>query len=85
MGATWDSPSDDAAIIATVEDMFTKNNAYASSKGQLNEFEYLNYAYKTQNPIVGYGHDNVAKLKAASKKFDPDQVFQKWVPGGFKL
>jgi hypothetical protein len=65
--------------------MFTKANAFAKSKGTLNDFEYLNYAYKTQSPITGYGADNVAKLKAASQKYDPFQIFQKFVPGGFKL
>lgn len=51
----------------------------------MNSFKYLNYAYKTQEPIKGYGHANVAKLKAASKKYDPAGVFQKLVPGGYKL
>ncbi|KAI9746929.1 MAG: hypothetical protein M1835_002318, partial [Candelina submexicana] len=51
----------------------------------LNNFQYLNYADTKQNPIAGYGQANVDKLVAASKKYDPAQVFQKLVPGGFKL
>jgi hypothetical protein len=65
--------------------MYAKANAFATSKGTLNAFKYLNYAYKTQSPITGYGADNVQKLKAASQKYDPFQIFQNFVPGGFKL
>lgn len=46
---------------------------------------YLNYATKDQDPISSYGAANVQKLKAASRKYDPEQVFQKLVTGGFKL
>jgi hypothetical protein len=65
--------------------VFSLSNAFAADRGTLNRYEYLNYAYETQTPIQGYGPDAVAKLKAASSTFDPDQVFQKQVPGGFKL
>ena len=58
---------------------------YARSVGGLKDFIYLNYADRNQDPLGGYGPANVAKLKAASKKYDPGQVFQKLVPGGFKL
>lgn len=68
-----------------MQDFFSKADAYAASKKQLNSYKYLNYAYKTQQPIQGYGAASVAKLQAASKKYDPYQVFQKLVPGGFKL
>jgi hypothetical protein len=65
--------------------MFTKANAYASAKGKLNRYVYLNYAYKGQKPITGYGSANVAKLESISRKYDPAQIFQNQVPGGFKL
>jgi hypothetical protein len=29
--------------------------------------------------------ENVEKMKAAAKKYDPSGVFQKLVPGGFKI
>jgi hypothetical protein len=81
----WDSASDDAAVTDAVLDMFAKANTFASSKGALNPYLYLNYAHKTQQPIVGYGRASVSKLKAASLKYDPLQTFQRLVPGGFKL
>lgn len=85
ISASWPNSSDEKAVTAAVLDAFAKSNAFAEEKGTLHSYEYLNYAHKTQTPITGYGAKNVAKLKAASRKYDPLQVFQKLVPGGFKL
>jgi hypothetical protein len=81
----WDRASDDAAMTDAVLDLFAKADAYASSKGALRPYLYLNYADKTQQPIAGYGKASLSKLKATSLKYDPLQTFQKLVPGGFKL
>lgn len=85
ISASWPNPSDEQAVTEAVIDAFAKANAFAEEKGTFHQYEYLNYAHKTQTPITGYGPENVAKLKAASHKYDPLQVFQKLVPGGFKL
>lgn len=85
MSASWPNPADEKAVTAAIVDTFVKANAFAEKKGTFNKYEYLNYAHKTRTPITGYGAENVAKLKAASHKYDPLQVFQKRVPGGFKL
>ncbi|KAH8810761.1 hypothetical protein F5884DRAFT_875578 [Xylogone sp. PMI_703] len=85
LGVTWSDEADDIIITNAVTDMFTKFDAYAASKHGLNPYTYLNYAYKTQKPIQGYGVVNVKKLQAISKKYDPSGIFQKLVPGGFKL
>ena len=45
----------------------------------------MNYAYPTQPVIASYGGENVRFLRNVSNKFDPQGVFQKLVPGGFKL
>ena len=46
---------------------------------------YLNYADDTQDVLGGYGDANKALMAAASKKYDPKGVFQKLVPGGWKI
>ncbi|RYP06146.1 hypothetical protein DL764_003322 [Monosporascus ibericus] len=46
---------------------------------------FMNDASWDQDVIEHYGEDNVRKLKGIQAKYDPDQVFQKLVPGGFKL
>lgn len=50
-----------------------------------NPFIYLNYADRSQEPLEGYGDASVAKIKAASAKYDPHGVFQTLMPGGFKI
>ena len=85
LGVTWSDEADDETITNAVTDLFTKFDAYAAAQNGLNAYTYLNYAYETQKPIQGYGTTNVKKLQAVSKKYDPSGVFQKLVPGGFKL
>lgn len=59
---------------------------YATSLGLEGEWVYLNYAnYLAQDPLPGYGHENLVKLAAAAMKYDPEGVFQFRVPGGFKI
>jgi hypothetical protein len=60
-------------------------NEVAMSMGLLHDFQYLNYAGPGQNPLASYGASNIAKLQAVSKKYDPNSIFQRQVPGGFKL
>ncbi|KAK4184090.1 hypothetical protein QBC35DRAFT_466772 [Podospora australis] len=58
---------------------------YAASLDGLLEWTYLNYADKSQDPLGSYGKENLRKIKAAADKYDPQGVFQKLVPGGFKI
>ncbi|CZS89550.1 uncharacterized protein RCO7_02532 [Rhynchosporium graminicola] len=82
---TWDDTSFDDAINTATEKFFADFNVAAKRLGVYHPFVYLNYATKDQDPISSYGRVNVQRLKAASRKYDPDQVFQRLVPGGFKL
>lgn len=49
------------------------------------DFEYLNYADKTQNPLSTYGAANIAFMQEVAAKYDPSGIFQTRQPGGFKL
>lgn len=82
---SWTNSEDDAAVLTAVSEFYAAADSLAASRGKLNPYKYLNYAYKTQEPIESYGAANLAKLRAASKKYDPAQVFQTLVPGGWKL
>lgn len=57
----------------------------AAKAGGLRRFKYLNYADPNQDVLGSYGEENLAFLRATSRKYDPHGVFQKKVPGGFKL
>ncbi len=85
ISATWDTPTDDAQIASVAKSLNGAIVDAAKAKGLFNRWIYLNYAADFQDPIGGYGAENGARLRAVSRKYDPDQVFQKNVPGGFKL
>ncbi|KAI0468966.1 FAD-binding domain-containing protein [Xylaria cf. heliscus] len=48
-------------------------------------YRYMNYADGSQDVVASYGTENVLKMLAVSHMYDPDGVFQKRVPGGFKI
>ena len=83
--ASWSLAGDDALVNSVAGGFIDGINARARNAGVYNNFVYLNYANKTQSPIDGYGAVNKAQLQAVSKKYDPQGIFQKGVPGGFKL
>ncbi|KAK7754301.1 hypothetical protein SLS62_003594 [Diatrype stigma] len=49
------------------------------------DFIYLNYAYPFQDPIGTYGSKNIQHIRDVAAAYDPTGVFQKRVPGGFKI
>ncbi|KAI1486127.1 hypothetical protein F5X96DRAFT_682271 [Biscogniauxia mediterranea] len=49
------------------------------------EWEYINYEDYTQDPLKSYGEENVAFLRQVAAKYDPAGVFQRRMPGGFKI
>lgn len=85
LGLTWADTADDARIEAASKEWVRGVTHAAQAVGKTNPYVYLNYAEKWQDPITGYGPANVARLRQTSRKYDPDRIFQKAVPGGFKL
>ncbi|KAI8184267.1 Bifunctional solanapyrone synthase [Colletotrichum sp. SAR 10_75] len=59
--------------------------AYAKSVNGNVKFRYLNYCDASQDPLSSYGEENVRKMREAAEKYDPAGVFQRRVPGGFKI
>lgn len=59
--------------------------AYAEASGESYDWHYLNYAYANQDPLGSAGDEAVAKMQAASAKYDPDGVFQQLRTSGFKI
>ncbi|OTB20751.1 hypothetical protein K445DRAFT_92388 [Daldinia sp. EC12] len=49
------------------------------------DFIYLNYAEANQDPLATYGAKNIQHMRDVAAKYDPTQVFQKRIPGGFKI
>lgn len=82
---SWTGAANDARIEAASKEWVRQVTHAAQAVGKTNPYLYLNYAEKWQDPITGYGAASVARLRRTSRKYDPDGIFQKAVPGGFKL
>ncbi|KAL2837983.1 FAD-binding domain-containing protein [Aspergillus pseudodeflectus] len=83
--AYWGKKDDDEKLIAAQKDTLDKIRAEAVTRGVHVPFEFLNYAFSQQDPIGSYGGESGERLREVSRKYDPEGVFQKLVPGGFKL
>lgn len=81
----WTQAVDDQEVHDATKDMVNSIRAQAESANKQLSYIFANDASYDQDVIGSYGQENVAKLKAVSAKYDPQQVFQKLVPGGFKL
>ncbi|KAI1775361.1 hypothetical protein F4818DRAFT_416394 [Hypoxylon cercidicola] len=81
----WVNASDDEKILGTFKDILDKIEQEAAAQGKALPFKFMNYSLNYQDVIGSYGAENKAKLQAASKKYDPEGIFQKGVPGGWKL
>lgn len=81
----WEDSKEDGLFESNAQKLREDLSAYAASIGADNPFLYLDYADITQKPLESYGADNVAKIRAAAAKNDPDGVFQYMMAGGFKI
>lgn len=81
----WKNKADDEKIVGTFRKVIETIDRDAASRGTAVPFKYMNYAWDFQDPISSYGEENKAFLQEVSKKYDPEGLFQKGVPGGFKL
>lgn len=85
IGLTWNSIEDDERLTKYADSYLADVNKLAQERNLYDPFIYLNYAGPRQDPISGYGQDSKKALRSASHKYDQNKVFQKQVPGGFKL
>lgn len=81
----WQDKEDYDKIHSTFKGVIEAIDDDAAKRGTAVPYKYMNYAAPFQDPIGSYGAENKAKLQAASKKYDPEGLFQKGVPGGWKL
>ncbi|KAI2772256.1 FAD-binding domain-containing protein [Daldinia loculata] len=83
---TWSLPEDDDRIFKAVENLVAESRERAVTRHRsLHPYIFANYAYKEDDVIAGYGKESVSMLRETSKKYDPEGLFQKGTPGGFKL
>jgi hypothetical protein len=85
LAALWGDTALNDPVAKTARRMVDDIAEIGRSMELLHEFQYLNYADPSQNPIESYGEVNTERLREASRKYDPKGMFQRQVPGGFKL
>ncbi|MCJ1405484.1 hypothetical protein MMC11_008712 [Xylographa trunciseda] len=85
LAGIWTNAASDDLVEHMAQRMMKDVADIAQQMGLLHRFQYINYADPSQNPVWSYGQNNVERLRAASRKYDPEGVFQTQVPGGFKL
>lgn len=85
LSATWSDAADTATVEEAADNLLRDIRTATRKAGTLNSYIDLNHASKDQDPIAGYGSAVNERLRAVSKKYDPKQVFQRAVPGGFKI
>ncbi|KAI0403372.1 putative FAD-binding oxidoreductase [Xylaria palmicola] len=81
----WWEAADDAVANAAAAGLLARIEDAAKRSGQYVDYIFMNDAAVTQDVIGHYGNRSVAKLRAVQRRYDPRQVFQELVPGGFKL
>lgn len=85
ISVSWKRAGDDAVVIKTAEELIGHMEQEAKRRGVHHPYKYVNYCSASQNPYDGYGADKRQLLREASRKYDPQQVFQKGIIGCFKL
>ncbi|KAK5109863.1 hypothetical protein LTR62_006470 [Meristemomyces frigidus] len=85
IASMWADSSRDEEVMAAHSRMIDRMVAAAKELGVYHPYIYQNYAANEQDVFAGYGEENRARLREISRKFDPEQVFQRLQPGYFKL
>ena len=85
LSITWADTLDDETVMTAANALIKQIEDAAQDRGVYSEYKYLNYANAGQAVFDGYGKTNKAFLQAMSRVYDPHGLFQRAVPGGFKL
>lgn len=85
VNAGWWNADDDATATAAVESLHAKILALAGDADVGLEYVFMNDANAKQQVLASYGEENVQRLRAVQRVYDPHLVFQKLVPGGQKI
>lgn len=83
--AYYNDTSADQHVDLAARKLILNIEAATKEAGAYRSYKYYNYAGAGQAVIEGYGYESKGNLQTVSKKYDPQGLFQKGLPGGFKL
>ena len=81
----WNDPSGDEIAHNATASMRAKVEQASKNANKYIEYIFMNDASYSQDVIAHYGADNVEKMRAVQRKYDPASVFNRLVSGGFKV
>ncbi|KAI0382173.1 putative FAD-binding oxidoreductase [Hypomontagnella monticulosa] len=81
----WWYPEDDGDALNAIRSLTDEVETSAKAQGSYLPYLFMNDASIDQHVIKHYGEENVRRLKEVQRMYDPGAVFQRLVPGGFKL
>lgn len=85
LNAAWWKAEDDPIAYEAVEALHAKIEVLAKNSNLGLPYIFMNDANIKQSVISSYGSDNLRRLRATQKVYDPQRVFQKLVTGGQKI
>jgi FAD/FMN-containing dehydrogenase len=85
VSTTWAKAEDDELVRSTVREMLEEIDVAATARKSSHPYKFINYCMEWQRPYDGCGRENLKLLREASRKYDPDGLFQSGCTGGFKL
>lgn len=81
----WSNKADDGKIASAAATMLNWVETNAAVLSKAHPFRYLNVAGSGQHLFQSYGPQYVDVLQRSARLYDPSGVFQKVMPGGFKV
>ncbi|KAF2803576.1 FAD-binding domain-containing protein [Mytilinidion resinicola] len=81
----WTDDVDDGLARKKLRELVGGIESLAKVRGKLLDFQFMNDASYTQSPLQSYGVESLESLRAVSRKWDPEGVFQKLQSSGFLL
>ncbi|KAJ4386786.1 hypothetical protein N0V93_009684 [Gnomoniopsis smithogilvyi] len=81
----WQDAQYDGIMYNATQTWYQRVDAVARALHTNDDFLYLNFAGGFQNPLASYGNGSLDFLRGVAQKYDPAGIFQRLVPGGFKL
>ncbi|KAK7043897.1 hypothetical protein VNI00_008063 [Paramarasmius palmivorus] len=85
IAAYYDDPALDGPLDKWIQDLIAWGTAESKARGLEMPWLYLNYALPWQKVYESFGAANHQKMKDVKKRYDPQNVFGRLWPGGFKL
>ncbi|KAK7043920.1 hypothetical protein VNI00_008086 [Paramarasmius palmivorus] len=85
IAAYYDDPALDGPLDQWIQDLIAWGTEESKARGLESPWLYMNYALPWQKVYESFGSANHQKYKDLKAQYDPENVFGRLWPGGFKL